>query len=108
MAREEARPAIAFAPCSALIRPSSDAIRPIASSQLAGRRAPSASRISGVFRRSRRFENWWAKRPLRQVWPSLAGPSSAGLIETTLPSATCASRRQPTPQYPHVVVTSES
>ena len=45
-----------------------------------------ASRISGVVRRSRWRENWCAKRPFRQVWPSLAGPSSAGLIEAILPS----------------------
>ena len=55
-------------PVVGLDPPSSDAIRPIASSQVAGRK-PSASRISGVVRRSRRFENWWANRPLRQVWP---------------------------------------
>ncbi len=46
VAREDARPAIASAPCAARIRPSSLAIRASASSQLAARKPPS-SRISG-------------------------------------------------------------
>ena len=72
-------------------------MRWIASSHVAIRNAP-FSLISGAVRRSRRRENWCAKRPLRQVWPSLAGPSSAGLIEATFPLAVWASKRQPTPQ----------
>src|SRR5215217_7603566 len=54
--------------------------------------------------RPRERANWWAKRPFTQVWPLFAGPSIAGLIDTIRPSARWASSRQPTPQYPHVVV----
>ncbi len=97
VAREEARPAIASGPWRSRISPNSAAIRARASSQVAARTRPS-SRISGVVSRSRERENWWAKRPLRHVWPRLAGPSRAGVIETTRPPAACASRRQPTPQ----------
>ena len=57
---------MASAPCSDRMRPNSEAIRPIASSQVAIRNVP-LSRISGVVRRSRERLNWWAKRPLRQV-----------------------------------------
>ena len=67
-------------------------------------RKPPLSRTSGAVRRSRERANWCAKRPLTQVWPLLAGPSIAGLIDTIRPSARWASSRQPTPQYPHVVV----
>ena len=97
VAREEARPAIASAPCAARMPPSSVAMRCSASSQVAARSSPS-SRISGVESRSRERENWWAKRPFRQVCPRFAGPSAAGLIDTTRSARVCASRRQPTPQ----------
>ena len=79
------------------MRLNSFVIRAIASSQVAMRNSP-FSRISGVVRRSRERVNWWAKRPLTQVWPLFAGPSSAGLIDAILPSRTCVSSRQPTPQ----------
>ncbi len=72
-------------------------MRPSASSQEAIRKRP-LSRTSGAVSRSRERENWWAKRPLTQVCPLLAGPSSAGLIDAMRPSARCASSRQPTPQ----------
>ncbi len=72
-------------------------MRAIASSQEASRKPP-LSRISGAVRRSRERANWCAKRPLTQVWPLLAGPSMAGLIEAIRPSERCASSLHPTPQ----------
>ncbi len=97
VARDEARPAIASGPWASLIRFSSLAMRRIASSHVARRKRP-LSRISGDVSRSRERVNWWANRPFRHVWPSFAGPSSAGLIEAILPPRLCASKRQPTPQ----------
>ena len=97
MARLDASPAIASGPYVFLIRVSSETIFCSASSQLATRSSP-FSRISGDVNRSRERVNWWAKRPFRHVWPSLAGPSSAGEIETIRPWRACASSLQPTPQ----------
>ena len=88
---------MASGPCSALTRPSPSATRVSASSHEA-RRKPPLSRTSGEVRRSRERENWWAKRPLTQVWPLLAGPSIAGLIEMMRPPTRWASSLQPTPQ----------
>ena len=107
VARDDASPAIASGPCSSLIAPRRVAIVSIASSQLASRR-PSPERISGVVRRSGEDAKRWAKRPFRHAWPRLAGPSLAGVIESSWPFATWASRRHPTPQYPHVVATEDS
>ena len=63
-----------------------------------GERDAGIAHLERVLDRLRWRENWCAKRPFRQVWPTFAGPSSAGLIEAIRPPRVCASRRQPTPQ----------
>jgi hypothetical protein len=107
VAREEASPAIASGPSCSRIAERREVISSNASSHVASRAGPPrSSRMSGAVSRSREREKRWAKRPLRQVWPLFAGPSAAGEIDTTVPSIAWVSRRQPTPQYPQVVVVS--
>ena len=52
----------------------------------------------GNSQRSLLLPNWWANRPLTQVWPRFALPSGFGSMLTISPSFMFTFREHPTPQ----------
>ena len=96
--REELMKANPSGPCRSRTSSSLLAIRSKASSQEASRKLPSPSLISGTRSRSLLLPNWWANRPLTQVWPRFALPSGFGSMLTISPSFMFTFSEQPTPQ----------